>query len=393
MPVKKNKEKINEILSRGVEKVYPSRSFLEKALLSGKQLKLYTGYDPTASTLHIGHGITMLKLRQFQDLGHKVIMLIGDFTGMIGDPTDKTSERKKLTKEQVKKNFKEYKKQASTILNFSGENPVEVKYNSSWLGKLNCGDLMEVAVNFTVPQLLERDMFQKRLEEGKTVRLHEFLYPVMQAYDSVAMDVDGEVGGNDQTFNMLAGRSLMKDMLGKEKFVITTKLLVDNSGKKMGKSEGNMIALNDSAEDMFGKVMRWNDASIALGFELCTKIPIEDIKAMRIMKNPMSAKLNLAYEVTKTFLGERSAKVGKDHFASVIQSSNTPEIINNIKASGKSITDALILSGFAGSKTDVRRLISEGAVKVNDKKVTDNEAKLSKGDILQKGKRFFVKII
>ncbi len=391
MPAKK--EQVKNILDRGVERVYPSRGFLEKKLKGDNKLTLYTGYDPTAPTLHIGHGITMLKLRQFQDLGHKIIMLIGDFTGTIGDPTDKSSERQKLTKKQVKENLKKYKEQASRILDFGGKNPVEVKYNSKWLGKLNFEDLMEIAVHFTVPQLLERDMFQKRLEKGKTVRLHEFLYPLMQAYDSVVMDVDGEVGGNDQTFNMLAGRSLMKDMLGKEKFVLTTKLLVDGTGKKMGKSEGNMIALNDSAEDMFGKVMTWADDSIDIGFELCTTLTQEEIKKLNSKKNPRDAKLRLAYEITKTFLGESSAEKGKKHFAKVFQTKEKPKDMENTKAVGKNIIDVLVNAGFAKSNSDARRTMEGGGVKINDKKVSDPRTKVKKGDVVQKGKRFFVKIV
>ena len=391
MPAKK--EQVKNILDRGVERVYPSRGFLEKKLKGDNKLTLYTGYDPTAPTLHIGHGITMLKLRQFQDLGHKIIMLIGDFTGTIGDPTDKSSETQKLTKKQVKENLKKYKEQASRILDFGGKNPVEVKYNSKWLGKLNFEDLMEIAVHFTVPQLLERDMFQKRLEKGKTVRLHEFLYPLMQAYDSVVMDVDGEVGGNDQTFNMLAGRSLMKDMLGKEKFVLTTKLLVDGTGKKMGKSEGNMIALNDSAEDMFGKVMTWADDSIDIGFELCTTLTQEEIKKLNSKKNPRDAKLRLAYEITKTFLGESSAEKGKKHFAKVFQTKEKPKDMENTKAVGKNIIDVLVNAGFAKSNSDARRTMEGGGVKINDKKVSDPRTKVKKGDVVQKGKRFFVKIV
>ncbi|MDP2812809.1 MAG: tyrosine--tRNA ligase, partial [bacterium] len=267
-------QKIQELLSRGVENIYPNKEFLEKALKSGKRLSLYLGIDPTGPTLHIGHIIPMEKLRQFQELGHKIILLIGDFTGMVGDPTDKTATRKVLSREQVLKNAKDYKKQAATILDFKGTNKVELKYNSAWHKKTNFSEVMKLSSNFTVQQLLERDMFQERIKAEKPIHLHEFMYPVLQAYDSVAMDVDGEVGGNDQTFNMLSGRTLMKLMTGKEKFVITTKLLVDPSGKKMGKTEGNMLALNDSAKDMFGKVMSWTDGMIVEAYELCTRLPM-----------------------------------------------------------------------------------------------------------------------
>jgi tyrosyl-tRNA synthetase len=232
MAIDTNVQKIEELLSRSVENIYPNADALRTELKSGKQLVFYSGYDPTAPTLHIGHGITMLKLRQLQDLGHKVIMLIGDFTGMIGDPTDKSAARQKLTREQVLENCKEYKKQAERILNFGGENSVEVKFNSEWLKKMSFEEVIELSSHFTVQRMLERDMFEKRMKEEKPIYLHEFLYPLMQGYDSVAMDVDGEVGGNDQTFNMLAGRTLMKEIKHKEKFVIATKLLADETGKK-----------------------------------------------------------------------------------------------------------------------------------------------------------------
>ena len=214
MAVSTDKDKIKELLTRGVETIYPDRKFLEKRLNSGEQLTLYTGYDPTAPTLHIGHGITMLKLRQFQELGHKIIFLIGDFTGMIGDPTDKTSARQKLTREQVLENAKGYQKQAEAILDFKGKNPVELKYNSEWSDDMTLKDAVELASHFTVQQMLERDMFKKRLKDDKPIHFHEFMYPLLQGHDSVAMDVDGEVGGNDQMFNMMAGRTLMKALKG-----------------------------------------------------------------------------------------------------------------------------------------------------------------------------------
>lgn len=385
-------KKINELLTRGVEKIYPSREFLEKELKSGRQLKVYTGYDPTAPTLHIGHGITLLKLRQFQELGHKVMMLIGDFTGMIGDPTDKLSARKQLTHEQVMENCKNYKKQASAILDFEGANPVLVKYNSKWLAEMKLKEVLELATVFTVQQMEVRDMFQERIKADKPIFLHEFLYPLMQAYDSVAMDVDGEVGGNDQTFNMLVGRDLLKIMKNKEKFVLTMRLLTDSSGVKMGKSEGNMIALSDSPEDMFGKVMSWPDEMIASGFELCTKanIPTKG----QISAEPMKYKKLLSFEIVKTFLGEKSAKQGEKHFTNVIQSKNKPEEILEIKPSKDDILTVLVESKICSSRGEARRQIEQGGVKVNGKKLGRDAINrvCAKGDIIQKGARFFVRI-
>lgn len=390
MTVNTDAQKIHELLTRGVENIYPAKDFLEKSLKSGKQLTLYTGYDPTAPTLHIGHGITMLKLRQFQELGHKVIMLIGDFTGMIGDPTDKTSARRQLTREQVLANCQNYQKQASAVLNFSGENPVEIKYNSEWLAKINLGGFIDLAAKFTVPRLMERDMFQERLKEGKTVSLHELIYPVLQAYDSFAMDVDGEVGGNDQTFNMLCGRDLLKELKNKEKFVLTTKLLADNTGKKMGKSEGNMIALSDAPADMYGKVMSWSDSMIMTGFELCTGAEVPNEKTVK--KEPMKHKKSLAFEITKTFLGEKAAKAGEKNFEEVFQSRQTPEAMPEVKPSKYDIITVLVESKICASKGEARRQIEQGGVKVNDAKISAFDFQTKPGEVVRKGTRFFVKI-
>ena len=288
MSVSTDPQKIEELLTRGVEHVYPSREFLEARLKEGKQLSLYLGIDPTGPDLHIGHSIQLRKLRQFQDLGHKVILLIGDFTGMIGDPTDKSAARKRLTREEVLKNAENYKVQASKILDFNGKNPVELKYNSEWLSKMPFSEVIGLASHFTVQQILARDMFDKRLKEDKPIFFHELMYPLMQGFDCVAMNVDGEVGGNDQTFNMLVGRDLMKAMRGKEKFVIADKLLADPTGKKMGKSEGNMITLSDSSDEMFGKVMSWTDGMIVGGFELLTDVPMK--KSLRFQRRSSAKK-------------------------------------------------------------------------------------------------------
>ena len=384
--------KITELLTRGVANVYPTPEFLEKELQSGRQLTLYVGYDPTAPTLHIGNGITLLKLRQFQDLGHKIIMLIGDFTAMIGDPTDKSAARTRLTREQVLENCAKYKEQVSGILNFAGDNAAEIKYNSDWLGKMNFTDVVELASHFTVQQILERDMFEKRITEAKPIYLHEFLYPLMQGYDSVAMNVDGEVGGNDQTFNMLAGRTLMKEIKNKEKFVLTLKLLTDDSGKKMGKSEGNMVAFSDSAEDMFGKVMTWGDGVIRSSFELCTRLPLTEVDEIVKAENPRDAKLKLAFAITETFLGTAAAEQGRDYFAKTIQNKERPETIPELAPSVYDIVTVLVEAGFDKSKSEAQRDIDGGGVKINDVKVADYKSSVKAGDVIQKGKRFFVTV-
>ncbi|HRY36510.1 MAG TPA: tyrosine--tRNA ligase [Candidatus Magasanikbacteria bacterium] len=397
MKVETDVNKIESLLSRGVENVYPNKDFLKNLLKSGKRLTLYTGYDPTSPTLHIGHGITMLKLREFQNLGHRVIMLIGDFTGMIGDPTDKLATRKQLTREQVLENCKEYQKQAGSILNFEGENPVEIKYNSDWLSKMNFADIIELASHFTVQQMLERDMFQKRIEEEKPIFVHEFMYPMMQGYDSVAMDVDGEVGGNDQTFNMLAGRDLMAELKKKDKFVLTTKLLVDSSGKKMGKTSGNAVSLNQTPEDMFGKVMSWSDDMIVKGLEICTRMDMEEVKKMeKELKNganPRDYKMVLAYEVVKTFLGQEAAEKGKDYFIKTFSKKEIPTEIPEFKPNKYDIVSVLVESKICKSTSEARQNIAQGGVKINDVKIEDIKMEVKEGDIIQKGSRFFVKIV
>ncbi|MDD5071473.1 MAG: tyrosine--tRNA ligase [Patescibacteria group bacterium] len=405
-----DKNKIKEVLERGVENIYPDRNSLEKVLLSGKRIKLYCGFDPSASSLHIGNAIQLNKLAQFQALGHEVIFLIGDFTGMIGDPTDKSAARKKMTRKEVLANAKNYKKQASAYLNFSGSNPAKIMYNSKWHDKLNFKDLIEVTSNFTAQQMFARDMFQERIKQEKPIYLHEFLYPVAQAYDSVVMDVDLEIGGNDQMFNMLCGRDLMKAMKGKEKFVLTTELLVDPTGKKMGKTEGNIVNLDENPKDMYGKIMSWPDGVIIPGFELCTKIPMDE--AEKIKKelaggkaNPRDFKMKLAYEITKINWGEKKAQEAQEYFIKTIQKKEAPDEVRSKKLSppgrdGKvkssNIVDLLVEVELASSKSEARRLIEQGGIKVEGEVVKDINKKIEikkDGVLVQRGKRQFVRVI
>lgn len=396
MKTNTNEQLIEELLYRGVENIYPNPEFLEKKLKSGQQLTLYLGIDPTGPNLHLGHAIPLMKLRQFQALGHKVILLIGDFTGMIGDPTDKTATRVRLTQKQVLENAKNYKKQASKILDFNGKNKIELKYNSKWLGKIKLEDLTELASHFTVQRLLERDMFENRMKDGKPIHLHEFLYPLMQGYDCVAMDVDGEVGGNDQTYNMLAGRDLMKQLMKKEKFVITTKLLVDPTGKKMGKTEGNMINLSDSADEMFGKVMSWPDEMIVEGLELVTREPVEKVKEVELRlksgENPRDFKLDLAKSVVENFIGTEESNTAQENFVKVFSKKEKPDEIKEFEVSSYNIIDALVETKLVSSRSDAKRNLEQKGVKVNDKVIDAFDYEVKAGDLIQKGKRFFVKI-
>lgn len=399
-----DEKKIDELLDRGVEIIYPSKKDLKKLLMSGKRIKLYCGYDPSAPSLHIGNAISINKLSQFQELGHEVIFLIGDFTGMIGDPTDKAATRKKLTREEVLNNAKNYKKQAGAFLDFSGDNPAEVKYNSEWSDKMTFKDLIELSSNFTVQQMIQRDMFQDRLENEKPIYLHEFLYPLAQGNDSVAMDIDLELGGNDQMFNMMAGRDLMKALGMKEKFVMTLRLLADDAGKKMGKTEGNAVFLDQDANNMYGVIMSWPDGVIGNAFELCTRVSMAEIKEIsKQLKdpkiNPRDLKMKLAYEITKIFHGEKKANEAQENFIKIVQNKEVPDINEMIeyKVSGSvTTTSVLVSAGLASSKSEARRLVDQGSVKIDGEAIddADKEIKIKKdGSILQKGKRYFRRLI
>lgn len=388
------KEKIEQALNRGVEKIYPSKKALEKVLLSNKKIRIYQGFDPSAPNLHLGNYVGILKLKQFQELGHEVIFLVGDFTGMIGDPTGKIEgARPELTRQQVLKNAKNYKKQAGKILNFSGKNPAKIKYNSKWLANLGVDKLISLMRHLTYSQIIKRDMFQKRIENGEDILLSEFFYPLMQAYDSVYMDVDLEIGGSDQMFNMLVGRQLMKKLKNKEKFVLTTKLLVDKEGKKVGKTTGNAIFLNNSPQDIFGKIMAFPDEAIMLGFELLTIIPLEKIAKS---ENPMALKKKLGFEVVKMNYDEKEAEQAKKEFERVFGNKELPKDIKeiNMKEEPIKVLDLLVKTKLASSKSQAKRLILQGGVKINRKKQNDWQALINvkKGMVIQVGKRKFVRI-
>jgi len=372
---------INKTLTRGVEQILPDTEGLKK-LMESRKITLYQGFDPTNKSLHIGNFIGLRKLAQFQKLGHKVIFLIGDFTGMIGDPTDKKATRQRLTKNEVQDNLASFKDQASSVLSFDGENAAEVRFNSEWLSKLNFEDIVDLASNFTVQQMIERSMYAERLKNKKPIYLHEFFYPLMQGYDSVAMDVDLEIGGNDQLFNMLAGRALMKSLKGKEKYVLTTKLLVDSQGLKMGKTTGNAIFMDNTPTDIYGKMMAITDDMIELGVELLTDLGNVDLT------NPMEAKKQLAYEVVKQIKGEEEAKESAEHFQNTFQNNNV-DYSNEIEYT-EYLADAV--ANVIGSKSEAKRLIEQKAVDVNDAVVDNPIYKLEGGEKIKIGKKNFVKI-
>lgn len=392
---------INKVLTRGVEGILPSKKGLAD-LMRKKKIRLYLGIDPTSPDIHLGHTIPLRKLREFQDLGHEVILLIGTFTAQTGDPSGRTEKRRSLALSQIKKNMATYRKQVSKILDFK---KAKVKYNGDWLAKLTFEDLVQLASHFTVPQLLERDMFQERIKEGKEIWISEFLYPLMQGYDSVAMNVDLEVGGTDQTFSMLIGRKLQKIYNKKEKFVLTTSMLPGFDGRKMSKTYGNTVNLTDSPHDMFGKLMSLKDELIMEYFELCTDVPMEEIESLirGVKKDPMGAKKQLAYEITKMYHGEKKATAAQEEFERVIQKKKLPRKIPEcdypvyLISKYGSLPTVLEITKVAEptmGTSAITRIIEQGGVEIDGRKITDPKEKVrwDKDRVVKVGKRGYRKI-
>lgn len=394
-------EKIAEVLERGVEKIYPSSLLLKKRLLAGKPLRVYAGFDPTASSLHLGHLILLHKLAQFQALGHQVFFLIGDFTALIGDPSGRSVTRPRLAKKEVMANSRRFSQQAAKVLSFQGINPAQLVFNSQWLGKLKAEELIKLASHFTVQQMLVRDMFQKRIEKKKPIFIHEFLYPLFQAYDSIALEADLEIGGNDQTFNMLCGRSLVKDLQHRGKMVLALKLLTDTQGKKMSKTADNAISLSDSSQEMYGKVMSFPDELIEPVFYLATRVPQAEIEEIqRKMKekrvNRREAKARLAWEIVAFCWGRDEAERSHQEFRRVFQEKSLPSKIPLVRLPKKSVSiiNLLLQAKLASSRAEARRLITQGGIKINQEVQTDagRMIKAEKGMLVQRGKRKLVQI-
>ncbi len=381
-----------ELLTRAVTQVTPKK-LAEEKLQSGKPMRIYLGIDPTGSKLHLGHSVQLRKLRAFQDAGHHVIFLIGSFTAMIGDPSGRDTQREPLTKEDVLKNFQTYKDQASKILDFS---KIEVVYNHEWLEKLKFDDIINIASNFTVQQMMERDMFEKRWNEGNPISVHEFFYPLMVGYDSVMLDVDCELGGNDQYFNMLAGRTLQKAFGKREKFVLTTKLIEGTDGRKMSKTYDNCVWLTDEPNDMYGKILSIKDELILTYFECCTDVPQKEIsqmeKEMKKGSNPKDLKMRLAREIVTQLHSAEAAESAEKNFQNVFADKGVPEDIQEVHAGkGSLLLEIMAEHKLVASKSEGRRLIEQGGVKMNDRVVKSMEAEAEEG-ILKVGKRKFLKI-
>lgn len=391
---------IANLLTRGVDKIYPSREALEKVLRSGKKLTLYQGFDPTGTQFHIGHAVGLRKLRQWQELGHHVIFLIGDGTGLAGDPSGKIRAREKfLTNDELRKNAKNYVLQASKLVRFENPNAAEILYNGDWLRKLTFEKILDIAGRISFQQMVERDLYQERLKSKTTFSLREFFYPLLQGYDSVAMKVDLELGGSDQTFNMLMGRHLIKSFLGKEKFVMTVPLLTDAKGTKIGKTEGNVIGITDPPNDFFGKIMALGDDAIVNCFTLLTDTPMEEIEEMKRKmekgeENPMVFKKRLAFELTKQFNSETDAQNAKLDFETRFQKGNISDAMLQTKdistvSSIVSVSTLLMEAGLATSRSEAKRLLDQKAVKINNIGISTDKltSALTSGDIVQVGRK------
>lgn len=394
-------QKVDEILDRGMlAEFLPTKEEFRKELLSGKKLRFYMGFDPTAKSLHLGHSQGLMILEDFRKLGHEVIFLIGDFTGMIGDPSDKSSARVKQTPEQVRENFALWKDQVKNIANFEDQNnPFQIRYNADWLGELNFAEVLELASNFTVQQMLERDMFDKRMKEGRPIYVHEFMYPLMQGYDSVAMDVDVELCGTDQIFNALAGRTLMQKIKGKNKFVIASKLIADEkTGMLMSKSNGTGVFLDLDANNLYGALMSQSDGMIKPLFIGCTRVTLTEIEELMKLENPRDAKMQLAWEIVKIYHGESEADKAQEFFISTFSNKELPQDIKEVIASeGENIIDFMVKVDFAQSKGAARRKIEQGGVSIDGEKIIEGALILTKDKfnekILKVGKKNFVRIV
>lgn len=385
---------IAEILTRSVDNIV-DRAHLEARLKAGEKLRVKLGIDPTSPNLHIGRAIPLLKLKKFQDLGHQVIFLIGDFTAVIGDTSDKDAERPMLAREVVMENMQAYLRQAEKILNI---NLVEVVYNSHWLGGLLYNEIGEQADVFSLNDFIARSNIKARLDKGTRVSLREVLYPIMQGYDSVAVRADVELGGADQWFNLLAGRKLQKHYDQEPQDILTTVLIEGLDGRKMSSSWGNTINLLDEPKDMFGKVMSLRDDLIGKYFEHCTTLPMEEVKKYQEQLaqgeiNPRDLKEILALEITKLYHGEDGAKEGQQYFQTVFRDKALPEEIPEVKVTSANIVDVLLETGLVESKSEARRVIEQGGVRMNDEVVKVMDLEVTPGAIIQKGKRQVVKVL
>lgn len=371
---------------------------LRARLEEDRPLRVYCGYDPTSVDLHLGHTLTMRKLRQFQDFGHEITFLIGNFTAVIGDPTDKDKTRPMMSPEQIAENSRTWAQQAGRILDMS---KVQVRHNADWLSQLTFEDVIKVCAKFTVAEFLKRESFARRYDRNEPIYLSEFLYGLMQAYDAAELHTDVQVSGRDQLFNVMAGRKLQEEMGQPPQIVVMLSLLVGLDGhEKMSKSLGNHIAIDDAPNDMYGKAMSIPDAAMRDYFTLLTDAPVEEVDALLAdvaagKVAPIDAKKRLALELTSTLHPREAADAAQAYFESTFQRRETPDEMQEytLDGSGSRLDDVLVAMSFAGSKGEVRRLVSQGAVRVNGEQVTDFTADLQAGDEVRVGRTRFLRVV
>ena len=392
MKINTDPKKIEELLTRGVGEII-GRDELEQKLKSGQELRVKFGIDPTSPNLHLGRSIPLLKLKDFQDLGHKIIFIIGDFTGTIGDTSDKESERPMLTEEQVAENMKTYIEQAGKILDIE---KCEVNYNSEWLSKLGYAEIGKQADAFALSDFIARDNIKRRLDAGKPISLRELLYPMMQGYDSVMVKADVEIGGTDQRFNILAGRELQRLYHQPPQSIVINPLIDGLDGRKMSSSWGNTINLLAEANDMYGKIMSLRDELIIPYFILTTRFDLAEIKKfeqeLKGGVNPKDYKMRLAFELVRFYHSAELAQKAEDYFIKTFSQKETPDELTEIKPTAYDIVTVLVESKISPSKTEAKRLIEQNGVKVNEIVISDSKLELKPDDIVQKGKRYFVKV-
>lgn len=392
-----------ELIQRGTAEIIPEEELLKKlenSIKNSRPLKIKLGLDPTAPDIHLGHTVVLNKLRQFQDLGHEVRLIIGDFTGRIGDPSGKSETRKQLTEEQIKVNAKTYEEQIFKILDKS---QTTIYFNSEWLSSMSFVDVLTLAAKYTVARMMERDDFAKRYREGLPIGVHEFYYPLMQGYDSVVLEADVELGGTDQKFNLLVGRNLQREYGQEPQIALMLPILEGIDGvQKMSKSLGNYIGVNEDPNEIFGKTMSIQDQLIARYFELATRVPMDEIKQLEKdmadgQMNPRDAKMRLAREFITMFYDARQADLAEERFKLVFQKGDLPEDIPEVEISGDEIWLPKLLQdiGLVSSTSEGRRMIKQGAVKVDGEKCDSEETTITirNGMVLQVGKRKYARLL
>ncbi|MDO8574701.1 MAG: tyrosine--tRNA ligase [bacterium] len=391
-------KKIKTLLERAVSKVIV-RDHLESSLKSGKKLRIKFGIDPTAPDIHLGHTAPLLKLRQFQELGHQAVLIIGDFTAKVGDPSGREEARKPLMESEIKKNLRNYLSQAGKIIDIK---KTEVHFNSEWFNKMKAADFYRLAAHMSIQQVLKRADFKKRIEAGQDIVSTEMLYPLFQGYDSVMVKADIEIGGEDQLLNLLAGRRIQRAYKIPEQDILITWLIEGTDGvKKMSKSSGNFIGITEKSQVMFGKIMSVPDSLIIKYFRALTQIADDEIGKFELgiksgELNPRDAKVRLAYEIVKMYHGEKKAKEAEEEFERVFRKHELPKNIPLavIKKGQYNIVDLLVRISLASSKSQARRLVTGGAVKINNKVLNDSKSDINvaSGMIVQAGKRRFMKV-